>query len=133
MKSFLILFFGSISILSFGQETTIHTIEWEQLAAPLSLVVEENSVEKYQLLEIDLSIDLREQYLRKKTSILELPQEHFIAPKYNVAIEQPKSFSFRVSGNGSSNSNNSGGVKNIAYKDAGFYSGAFCPITGLAY
>ncbi len=133
MKSFLILIFGSISILSFGQENTIHKIEWEQLGAPISLIAKENSVEKYQLLEVDLSVDLREQYLRKQTSILELPQEQFIAPKYNVAIEQPKSFSFRVSGNGASNLNNNGGVKNIAYKDAGFYSGAFCPITGLAY
>ncbi len=137
MKIFLIALITSISFLSYGQENAIHSIaiEWEQLSAPLSVAKKELKTEKYQLLEVNLTIDLREQYLRKNTSIMYLPPNQFVQSKYNVAIPQPKTskMGFTVSGNGNTNLNTTGRIKNIAYKDASLYSGAFCPITGLAY
>ncbi len=138
MKIFLALVIGSVSFLSYAQENTIESIsiEWEQLVAPLSLHTK-SVPNKYQLLEVDLSVNLREQYLNKDaSSLMILPENKFIQPNYNVAIPQPKTKNtgFSISGNGyNSNLNTSGRIKNTAYKDAGLYSGAFCPITGLAY
>ncbi|MEW7291908.1 hypothetical protein [Aquimarina sp. 2304DJ70-9] len=140
MKVFLTILIGTISFLTYGQENTITsiTIAWEQLNTPLSLVKEESkAVDKYKLIEIDLSIDLREQYYMKKNTapIMYLPRNKFVSTSYNIAIPQPKtgSIGFTVSGNGYNSNNNAGGIKNTAYKDASLYSGAFCPITGLAY
>ncbi len=129
----MILLFGGIGCLSFGQEIEIKTISFERLSEPISLVQKEDPSQKYQLMEVNLTVDVRQQALRKSAPILELPKEQFIAPLYNVSIPQPGAFSLRVSGSGFNNTQNNGGVKNIAYKDAGFYSGAFCSITGLAY
>ena len=136
MKSLLLILFCGLCTFSFGQETPIQfiKIELEQLAAPLLVDQENLGSEKYHLMPIDLSVDLRKQALSKNTPILELPKAQFIAPMYNVAIPQPQALRFTVSGNGNNSTfTNKGGIKNIAYKDAGFYSGAFCPITGLAY
>ncbi len=136
MKSLLLILFCGLCTLSFGQETPIQfiKIELEQLGAPLLVKQESLGSEKYQLMPIDLSVDLRKQALSKNAPTLELPKEQFIAPLYSVAVPQPQALRFTVSGNGNSSSfTNNGGIKNIAYKDAGFYSGAFCPITGLAY
>ncbi len=140
MKVFLTILIASISFLSYSQENAIKSIaiEWEQLSTPLSLVKEESkAVGKYQLLEIDLSVNLREQYyMRKNTApIMYLPENKFVSTSYNVAIPQPKtsSIGFTISGNGYNSNNNSGGIKNTAYKDASLYSGPYCPITGQAY
>ncbi len=140
MKILFTMLIGCISFWSYGQEKTLQSIqiEWEQLSAPLSLNTKSSSeINKYKLLEVNLDIDLRKQYLRKDTSsMMILPENKYIQSDYYVAIPGPqnKNFSFTISGNGNSSStNNSGGIKNTAYKDAGLYSGAFCPITGLAY
>ncbi len=139
MKIFITLFISSISFLSYGQENTIRpiTIALEYLSAPLVISQKETTAQKYKLLEVDLSVNLREQYLRKNKSMMYLPEKQYIQPEYNVAIPQSNSDSkvgFTISGNGyNSNLNTTGGIKNTAYKDASLYSGAFCPITGLAY
>ncbi|WP_074406414.1 MULTISPECIES: hypothetical protein [Aquimarina] len=135
MKVFLVLLIGSISFLSYGQEDAIQTIaiEWEQLSAPLVMHKKEVETQKYQLQEVDLTVDLRQQAFKKSyTMYIDTPKYKNISSKYNVAIPQPKTSGFRVYGNGY-NPNNKGGIKNTAYKDASLYSGAFCPITGLAY
>ncbi len=139
MRIFLALVIGFLSFLSYAQEKTIQSIsiEWEQLSAPLSFTNKESINTKYQLLEVDLSVDLRKQYLKKNTSFMQLPENKFVQPEYNVAIPHPnqRKVGFTISGNGYSPnlSGNTGGIKNTAYKDASLYSGAFCPITGLAY
>ncbi len=139
MKIFLVLFIACFSLTAYGQEniTDKISIPWEELSAPLTITKNELKTKKYQLQEVDLSVDLRQQYLRKNTSIMLLPKNQFIQTEYNVVISQPKisNTGFTISGNGysSSNLNNNGRIKNTAYEDAGLYSGAFCPITGLAY
>ncbi|GAA4271767.1 hypothetical protein U6A24_14355 [Aquimarina gracilis] len=141
MKIFLVFIFSLLSFLSFGQERTIQTIsiELEQLTAPLSLVDTDVINNKYQLMEVDLSVDLRKQYLKKNTPLMLLPENKFIQQNYNVAIPgaptNQRKVGFTISGNGynSSLNRNTGDIKNNAYKDASLYSGAFCPITGLAY
>ncbi len=146
MRGFLVVLIGCFCCISYGQETKsksiiieIEDIQLEKLGAPLSFITKNTpETSKYQLQKVDLSIDLREQYLRKKNKVttMYLPENKFVNAKYNVAIPQPqtKRTSFSISGNGYGNSNtNSSGIKNIAYKDASLYSGAFCPITGLAY
>ncbi len=141
MKIFLVLLIACFSLTAYGQEniTDKISIPWEELSAPLIITKNELKTKKYQLQEVDLSVDLRQQYLRKNTfSIMHLPQNKFIQAEYNAFILQPKktnSVGFKISGNGynASNLNNNGRLKNTAYKDASLYSGAFCPITGLAY
>ncbi|TSE04070.1 MULTISPECIES: hypothetical protein [Aquimarina] len=137
MKIFLAVFIGSISFLSYAQENPIQTIsiEWEQLSAPISFANKALPTTTYQLMEVNLDIDLRQQALRKPaTMFLELPKSKIVSPKYSVAIPQPKTSGFTISGSGyNPNTNAAGGIKNIAYKDASLYSGAYCPITGLAY
>jgi len=70
--------------------------------------------------------------------LMMLPENKFIQPDYTVAIpgSQTKNIGFRVSGNGYNTNrrgrSSSGSIKNNAYKDAGFYNGEFCPITGFA-
>lgn len=137
MKIFLVVFIGSISFISYAQENPIQTIaiEWEQLSAPLSNANKELKTTTYQLMEVNLDVDLRQQGLRKQaTMFLDLPKSKAISSKYNVAIPQPKLSGFTVFGSGyNPNTNTTGGIKNTAYKDASLYSGAYCPITGLAY
>ncbi|MBQ0733185.1 hypothetical protein [Aquimarina celericrescens] len=139
MKSLVVILIGSISFLSYGQENNIKsiTIAWEQLGAPLSLVNDNSNINTYQLLEVDLSVDLRQQYLKKNASpMMLLPDNKSIQSEYNFSFPQPKkgNVGFSVSGNGyNANVNSTGEIKNTAYKDASLYSGAFCPITGLAY
>ncbi|MBP2832664.1 hypothetical protein J8281_10750 [Aquimarina sp. U1-2] len=65
-----------------------------------------------------------------------LPKNKFIQPNYTFNLPKSKqgSIEFSVRGNNNAfNVNDTGQVKNNAYKDAGFYTGAFCPITGLFY
>ncbi|WP_024769267.1 hypothetical protein [Aquimarina macrocephali] len=136
MKVFLAILIGGISFLSYGQEDVPHTIsiEWEQLSAPLVMNKKELKTKKYQLQEVDLTVDLRQQAFKKSyTMYIDSPKYKDISSKYNVAIPQPKTSGFRLSGNGYNTNTNIGGIKNTAYKDASLYSGAFCPITGLAY
>ncbi len=137
MKSFLVIFIGSISFLSYAQENLIQSIsiEWEQLSAPISFANKELKTSSYQLMEVNLDIDLRQQALRKPaTMFLESPKSKAISPKYNIGIPQSKTSGFSISGRGyNPNANTTGGIKNIAYKDASLYSGTYCPITGLAY
>ncbi len=139
MKSLVVILIGCISFLSYGQENDIKsiTIAWEQLGAPLSLVNDNSNINTYQLLEVDLSVDLRRQYLKKNASpMMLMPDNKFIQSEYNFSFPQPKkgNIGFSFSGNGNnSNLNSVGRIKNTAYKDASLYGGAFCPITGFAY
>ncbi len=138
MKVFLALLIGSISFLSYGQEDAIQTIaiaiEWEQLSAPLVMHKKEVETQKYQLQEVDLTVDLRQQAFKKSyTMYIDTPKYKDISSKYKIAIPQPKTSGFRVYGNGYNFNTNKGGIKNTAYKDASLYSGTFYPITGLAY
>lgn len=139
MRVYLILIISILSFSTYSQEKTIKSIsiEWEKLGAPLSLINKEIVNNKYQLMEVDLSIDLRKQYLKKNStsSFMMLPENKFIQSEYNVAIPQSnqRNVGFTISGYGYNGNRNTGGIKNNAYKDASLYSGAYCPITGLAY
>ncbi|MDY8135673.1 hypothetical protein [Aquimarina sp. 2201CG5-10] len=154
MRVFTTLFLVLISIYSYGQDNPTYIVDWEELNAilsednisytiefeesipSLSYVSKNIQTQKYELMEIDLSVDLRKQELGDKASMLILPKNNFIQPNYTVAIptqSQPNS-NFRITGNGGFGSSTSnGGVRNTVYKDASLYSGAFCPITGIVY
>ncbi len=138
MKTFLTLLIASFSLVSFGQENATPTIviAWEQLSAPLLIHPKKESVEKYELLKVDLSVDLRKQYLKENSlPIMYLPENQYVEQEYTIAFPQSNTNTpnFTISGNGYNSNSNNGGIKNTAYKDASLYSGAFCPITGLAY
>ena len=141
MKIILIAFIGSIGLLSYGQENMMTTfkmdiIKFEELSMPLAFAKKEVNTKKYQLQEVNMHIDLREQAFKKKyTMLIEAPKYKDVTSKYNVVVPKQKTSSFTISGSGYNPSANtaSGGIKNTVYKDAGLYSGAFCPITGQIY
>ncbi|WP_108869073.1 hypothetical protein [Aquimarina aquimarini] len=128
MKIYISLCSICISLFSFGQEPSLQSIviEWQELGAPLLLHEEEIKGKNYQLTEVDLNIDLRQQYLRKKDNsmfmmVKKKPKGGTL--KHNITqIPKSKTSSFRVSGR-AYNSNrttryNSSGLKNTAYRDA---------------
>lgn len=156
MRIFFGLFLVCIGFTSFGQEKPTFAVEWEELNVKLSenddkYVLEHKEITPslsfisqrivtgdYYLMEINLSIDLRTQHLRKdNTPFLQLPENNFIQSSYALAIpnslQEEKSFRITITGNGGYNSSNTsnGGIKNNAYRDAGSYTGIYCPVTGV--
>jgi len=141
MKAILTTLIIGFSVSLYSQENRILDlnipIAWEELSAPLLINMNRDlAKEKYKLLEVDLSNDLRKQY-NNNISMMYLPKKQYIKQQYNVAIPQPTSkpinFGFSAGSVRSLDSNTAnGGIKNIAYKDAStFYNpGAFCPLTG---
>ncbi|WP_062058465.1 hypothetical protein [Aquimarina longa] len=134
MRFILILFIGSISFLSYGQENSIQTIhiEWEQLSAPLVLHKKENNTITYQLLEVNLDIDLRQEALRDDSSMMMITssKKQNDTSRYNIVVSKPKTSSFTIQSNGYNPNINTNGIKNTAYKDASSYSNSFfCPAT----
>ncbi|WP_299311900.1 hypothetical protein [uncultured Aquimarina sp.] len=145
------LLLGCIGFVSYGQEKTSFSLAWDEMSTHLSendftYTIEHKeitpslsfirptiSASNYQLMEINLSIDLRKQYLKNDTPILLLPENKFIQSDYAVSIPTTatkRNAKITITGNGGYNSNNSG-IKNTAYKDASAYTGIYCPVTGL--
>ncbi|WP_299241260.1 hypothetical protein [uncultured Aquimarina sp.] len=153
IRIFLGLLLACIGFTSYGQEKTSFSISWDEMNTHLSendfmYTIEHReitpslsfikpivSVGTYQLMEIDLSVDLRKQHLKNDTPILLLPENKFIQSDYAVAIPSTVKSNARITitGNGGYNSSNTnnGGVKNTAYRDASTYTGIYCPVTGL--
>ncbi len=151
------IFFGLLlvcfSSTSFGQEKPSFRVDWAKLNVQLSendyrYTLEHKEITpslsylhqkiitgSFYLMEIDLTVDLRNQHLKNKTPILLLPENRFIQSDYSVAIPTTERNSARITitGNGgyNSSSSNSGGIKNNAYRDASTYTGIYCPVTGL--
>ena len=156
MKIILGLLLGCISFISFGQENPIQTIDWNELDAKLSennlnytieymeiipslsFVNQIVSTGTYYLMEVNLAIDLRQQYLKKDTPILLLPENKFIQSGYTFSIPStPKNNAqITITGNGGYSNSSSGGsntVKNTVYRDASTYTGTYCGATGIIY
>ncbi|MDH7445760.1 hypothetical protein [Aquimarina sp. 2201CG14-23] len=149
------LLFSTVSFVSFGQEKPIYIVEWEELdnklseeelyyvielkeiTPSLSFINQRIATGNYQLMEIDLTIDLRTQHLRKdSTDFLQLPENKYIQSDYALAIpsglnERRGRITITGSGGYNSSSTNNGGIKNTAYRDAGSYTGIYCPVTGV--
>ncbi len=131
MRVFLAILIAGIGFSSYGQENVIHaiSIEWEQLSAPLSIAENEYKTNKYQLLEVDLTVDLRQQAFRKSyTMYIDPPKYKDISSKYTITSPRQKTSGFTITGSrNTSNVNNilGGGLKNTAYKDANPYNGAY--------
>ncbi|GGX28242.1 hypothetical protein [Aquimarina muelleri] len=124
MKAFLIAIIASIGFASYGQENSLNSvaIEWEELSAPLSIEKNESEIHKYELLEVNLSVDLRRQSLRKNyTMFIDTPKYKDVSSVYKIKPSTSKSSGFTISGNGSNLNTNTGRLKNTAYKDAGIY------------
>ncbi|GAA0720358.1 hypothetical protein GCM10009430_20440 [Aquimarina litoralis] len=154
MRFFIGIFLVCFSFSSFGQENPSLKISWEAIGDHISEIDAKYTLEhkeitpslsyirktiatgNYQLMEINLAVDLRKQHLKNETPILLLPENKFVQSEYNVAIPTatPQS-AFRVSitGNGGYNNSNTsnGGIKNNAYRDASTYTGIYCPVTGV--
>jgi len=155
MKIFFGLLLGCMSLFSFSQENPILSVDWNDLDAKLSdnslhytieymeitpglsFIRQTYTTGNHQLMEINLAIDLRTQYLRKdEAPTLLLPENKFIQSPYTLAIPTtPKSNGrITITGNGGYNNNNSGiggsSVKNTVYRDASTYTGTFCGATG---
>lgn len=142
MRLFLTALIISISFLCDAQENTLHSISipWEDLSAPLLSYQEISNATKYQLQEVDLSINLREQYIRKnEPPMMYLPKNKFIQSNFHVALPQQgtqKTTGFRISGSNNFNSNQNypgGTLKNTAYRDATLYNRTFYPRRRLFY
>lgn len=124
MKLFLTILITSIGLVSYGQENSLSsiTIEWEELSTPLSMERNEFETTKYQLLEVNLDVDLRRQSLRKSyTMLMESPQYKDVSSIYKANSPKSKKSGFTISGNGYNFKTNIDGLKNNAYKNADSY------------
>ena len=124
MKISLTILIICICFISHGQENSISsiTIEWEELSAPLSIEKSESKISEYQLLEVNLSVDLRKQSLSKDyTMLLDSPKYKDISSIHTVSSSKSKSSRFTISGSGYNFNTNTGNLKNNAYKDASIY------------
>ncbi len=124
MKFLLTILIVSICFVSYGQEDNLSSIaiEWEELSAPLSFEKSEFEITKYQLLEVNLNIDLRRQSLRKSyTMLMDSPKYKDVSSIYTVKSPKSKSSGFTISGNGSNFNTTNSSIKNNAYRDAGIY------------
>ncbi|KAA1245059.1 hypothetical protein [Aquimarina sp. RZ0] len=160
MKTFFALLLGCLSFISFGQEKPSYILEWQELSdslseenvsiytitqreivPSLSFIKQYAVTENYQLMEVDLTKDIRKQHLRPDTPMLRLPENKFIQSDYTIAIPTATNrehTGLTISGsaggygfNGYNFSTNNTGIKNSAYKDASLYTGVYCPVTGL--
>lgn len=151
-----------ISFISFGQEKPEKRIGWKKIGTYISdehaqyripqikiipslSYIRQIAPQNYQLMEINLDIDLRKKENRNHTPILQLPENQFIQSEYSATLSvAPKTNtrSFRVTGgvgydstfyNNQRSNNSNGGIKNNAYKDVSLYTGIYCPATGLPY
>ncbi|SEK55850.1 hypothetical protein SAMN04487910_0816 [Aquimarina amphilecti] len=145
-----------ISLISYGQEKPVLTIDWEtwntlvaenntqydiahkEIIPSLSHVREIISTGNYVLMEINLAVDLRKQHLSNETPILLLPENKFIQSDYAFNLpgttnQNQNNLRFTITGNGGYNTNNSGkgNIRNNAYRDASTYTGIYCPATGV--
>jgi len=156
MKILFIFLLSCISIISYGQEKPLLTIDWEtwntqliendsrytlehrEITPSLSYIREIISTGNYFLMEINLSVDLRKQHLKNEAPILLLPENKFIQSNYAFSLpstenQNQNNLRFTITGNGGYNTNNSGNgnIKNNAYRDASTYTGIYCPVTGI--
>lgn len=161
MKTFIVIFLGCISFYSYGQERPSYLLEWQEwsdslsedilstytiaqteIIPSLSFINQYNVSGNYQLMEIDLTRDIRKQHLRPDTPMLQLPENKFIQSDYALAIPTATNSNrngltitgsaggYGINGYNSSTTNTYG-IKNTAYKDASFYTGVYCPVTGV--
>ncbi|MFD2562533.1 hypothetical protein [Aquimarina rubra] len=153
MRIFFVLLLGGFGFMTFGQEKPSLAIEWESLNAQLSESYTQYTIEhqeiipslsyirsivstgNYQLMEIDLTVDLRRQLIKDDRPMLLLPENKFVKSDYYVAIPtiEKSDASITITGNGGYNNSNpnNGGVKNTVYEDASTRTGIYCPVTGL--
>ncbi|WP_299216714.1 hypothetical protein [uncultured Aquimarina sp.] len=156
MKILFVFLLSCISLISYGQEKSSLTIDWEtwntqliendsqyalehkEITPSLSYLREIISTGNYFLMEINLAVDLRKQHLKKDTPILMLPENKFIQSDYaftlpSTTTQNQNNLRFTITGNGGYNANNNGkgSIKNNAYRDASTYTGIYCPVTGI--
>jgi len=157
MKLFVGFLIGCISFISFGQEQPSRTISWEELDATIAkrslnyvLIYQEITPSlsyirqgivtgNHTLIEVNLAVDIRKQHLEKDTPMLLLPENKFVQSEYDVAIPSnlqtnTNNLQLRITGSGgysSRSTNNPGGIKNNAYRDASTYTRIYCPVTGV--
>ncbi|WP_025740313.1 hypothetical protein [Aquimarina pacifica] len=127
MKRVLLACFVCISFMVCGQENELHifAIDVEELNMPLMTKSTKFDTEKYQLLEVNLAIDLRQTSLRKKnTMYIETSNNHTIQKNYTLSLSKSRKASgFTISGNDYNlNRKSNYSVKNTAYKDASLYT-----------
>ncbi len=126
-------------MLSFGQEqkTNFIAVAWEQLSAPLTIHEEELATDTYTLLEVNLAIDLREQFFEKNNPpLMYIPQNKFVQPSYSINVSKPKTSTtgFSFSGRSTINSQHkTHGIRNTAYQEADSYINRFHPIRRSVY
>ncbi|WP_103068433.1 hypothetical protein [Aquimarina sediminis] len=135
MKFFIAALIGSITLISYGQESkitsfTIDAATWEALSMPLVTVEKESKYSKYILQEVNIHEDLRAQAFKKSYSMyIEKPKFKDVTSKYKISNTKQKTSGFTITGSGynANNKINSGDVKNNAYKDAssGLYRGYY--------
>lgn len=158
MKLFFGFLIGCIGFISFGQEKQpTRAISWEALDAivakrsldytliyqeivpSLSYIRKGIATGNYTLMEVNLAVDIRKQHSEKDTPLLLIPENKFVQSEYHVAIpstiqNNTNNMQLRITGSGGYNrrsTNNTGGVKNNAYRDASTYTGIYCPVTGV--
>ena len=110
-------------------------ISWEIISPSLSYIREVQPTH-HELMEIDLSVDLRKQAYENKTPLLitekkktyDISKLRIFRPtneyRSGVIITGRRRLDYSVY---------RGEVKNTVYKDASFYTGAYNPFTGLPY
>ncbi|GAA4114787.1 hypothetical protein GCM10022393_14550 [Aquimarina addita] len=160
-----ILVIGLVSV-SFGQEKFQNTIENKEIDTNISddnlqysiptfeitpslSYLRQITPQNYQLMEINLDIDLRKKEHRNNTPLLQLPENKFVQSEYpNTLTVAPKtkSSSFQITGRGgysnniystrnrySNSSTNNNGIQNNAYQDASLHTRFYNPFIGLPY
>lgn len=145
-----VLFLVNVVFLSFGQENRITPLNWEEwneevpkqydkyaigweIISPSLSYVREFNPSTYQLMEIDLTKDLRRQAYQSKTPLLITPENKFVITKFSLASPVAPKSAVIITGRRRLDYSVNRGVKNTVYKDASFYTGTCNPFTGLPY
>ncbi|MBW1297244.1 hypothetical protein GBO31_17150 [Aquimarina litoralis] len=120
----------------FSENNSKYSLEHQEITPALSYIRQIIATGNYQLMEINLAVDIRKQHLDNETPILLLPENKFVQSEYNIAFPtavQQGALRVSITGNGGYNSSNTsnGGIKNTAYRDASTYTGIYCPVTGV--